>query len=259
MDFQHSLVNQTLVNKQDSLGRLMTTKPQTIPANGRVMILGQTRVKAICQKLTVCLDGSNALPRGVIVTPCVSSISPGRARTKLPVELVNHLSQDVTIPAKVQICDLYSTEEVDQMENEFCDESSAESEADASFLRNFSYLKEELDSDIVEAMKSLLLKWKSAFSTHDLDLGLTDKVTHRIRLKDDVPLRKSQGLFRRLCLKRSVRILRRWKHLGSSVGVRVPMLPMLSLFTRRTELLDSAQICECSTQRPYVILIACPV
>ena len=45
--------HQALVNKQDSLGRLMTTKPQTIPANGRVMILGQTRVKAICQKLTV--------------------------------------------------------------------------------------------------------------------------------------------------------------------------------------------------------------
>ena len=153
--------HQALVNKQDSLGRPMTTKPQTIPANGRVMILGQTRVKAICQKLTVCLDGSDALPRGVIVTPCVSSISPGRARTKLPVELVNCLLQDVTIPAKVQICDLYSTEEVDQMENEFCDESSAESEADASFLRNFSYLKEELDSDRVEAMKSLLLKWKS--------------------------------------------------------------------------------------------------
>ena len=39
-------------------------------------------------------------------------------------------------------------------------------------------------------MKSLLLKWKSAFSTHDLDLGLTDKVTHRIRLKDDVPFKE---------------------------------------------------------------------
>ena len=95
-------------------------------------------MKAICQKLTVCLDESNALPRGVISTPYVSSISPGRARTKLPVKLVNHLSQDVTIPAKVQICDLHSTEDVDQMENEF----SRESEADASFLKNFSYLKE---------------------------------------------------------------------------------------------------------------------
>ena len=182
--------HQALVNRQDSLGRLVTTKPQTIPANGRVRILGQTRVKAICQRLTVCLDGSNALPRGVIATPCVGSISPGRARTKLPVELVNHLSQDVTIPAKVQICDLYSTEDVDRMEDEFSAKLSAESEADASFLKNFSYLKDELDKDRVEAMKSLLLKWKSAFSTHDLDLGLTDKVTHRIRLKDDMPFKE---------------------------------------------------------------------
>ena len=74
-------------------------------------------------------------------------------------ELVNHLSQDITIPAKVQICDLYSTEDVDQMQNEISSESSAESEADASFLKNLSYLKEELDRDRVEAMKSLLLKW----------------------------------------------------------------------------------------------------
>ena len=105
-------------------------------------------------------------------------------------ELVNHLLQEATIPAKVQICDLYSTDDVDQMENEFSDKSSAESEADASVLKNFSYMKEELDSDRVETMKLLLLKWKSAFSTHNLDLGLTDKVTHRIRLKDDIPFKE---------------------------------------------------------------------
>ena len=32
----------------------------------------------------------------------------------------------------------------------------------------------------------------SVFSLHDLDLGLTDKAEHWIRLKDDVPFKEAQ-------------------------------------------------------------------
>ena len=85
--------HQAVVDNTSSLGVMTSTKPFTIPAHGHVICHGQTRVKAVCQKLTVCLDGASGLPKGVIATPSVSCISPGQAKSKLPVELVNHLSQ----------------------------------------------------------------------------------------------------------------------------------------------------------------------
>ena len=41
---------ESLVNTTDSLGSLIVGKPLTIPPNGRMVIHGHTRVKAICQK-----------------------------------------------------------------------------------------------------------------------------------------------------------------------------------------------------------------
>ena len=109
--------HQAVVDNTSSLGVMTSSKPFTIPAHGCVIFHGQTRVRAVCQKPSVCLNGSSGLPKGVIATPSMSCISPGQAKSKLPVDLVNHLSQDVTIPAKDQICDLYSTKDVDLMED----------------------------------------------------------------------------------------------------------------------------------------------
>ena len=97
------------MENSESLGVMTSTKPLTIPANGRKNFYGQIIVKAICQRLTICLDGADGLPKGVIVTTSVNCISQGQGKTKLPNELVNHHSQDVVIPAKARICDLYST------------------------------------------------------------------------------------------------------------------------------------------------------
>ena len=51
--------HQAVVENTSSLGVMTSTKLFTIPAHGRVIFHGQTRVKAICQKLTVCLDGTS--------------------------------------------------------------------------------------------------------------------------------------------------------------------------------------------------------
>ena len=147
--------HQAVVENSSCLGVMISTKPLTIPAHGRVIFHGQTRVKAVCQKLTVCLDGASGLPKGVIATPRVNCISPGQARSKLPVELVYHLSQDVTIPAKAWICDLYNTEDVDLIEeNEgggvSCIVSSG---SDADFLKNFMHMKDQLPVEQVEEMQ----------------------------------------------------------------------------------------------------------
>ena len=76
------------------------------------------------------------------------------AKTNLPVELVNHLSHGVTIPAKALICDLHSTEDVDLIETNEGGEASCHvtSEADANFLKKILHMNEQLTADRVEEM-----------------------------------------------------------------------------------------------------------
>ena len=184
---------EALVNTPDSLGSLIIGKPLTIPPNGRMVIQGHTRVKAVCQGITVCLDGSNGLPKGVLATPSVTTLPPGRKRTKLPVELVNHSAQTVTVPAKARVCDLYSTEDVTPLGPSSLPGVSGSSNIDMGkecFLTNFVGIRETLTEERVREVEDLLMKWRGVFSLHDMDLGLTDKVEHRIRLSDDVPFKE---------------------------------------------------------------------
>ena len=82
---------------------MTSTELFTIPAHDHVSFHGQTRIKAICQKLTVCLNWPSGLPLGVIATDSVNCISQGREKNKLPVELENHLSQDAAVGREVPI------------------------------------------------------------------------------------------------------------------------------------------------------------
>ena len=132
---------QAVQGKTDSLGDLRTSRPVTVPANGHVIIYGRTQTPAVCQKMTVCMEGKSGLPKGVMVTPSVNIVSPGRSKIRLPIALVNHLSQPVTIPAKTRICELCSTEDVVGFEKgSVADEVSFSQSAD--FLDNFSNMKE---------------------------------------------------------------------------------------------------------------------
>ena len=177
---------QTITNTTDSLGSLTIPKAVTIPPNGRMVVYGHTRVQAICQRMSVCLDGSNGLPKGVLATPCVTTLQPGRKRSKLPIELVNPSSQSVTIPAKARVCDLYSTEDVTPLEQDIKKMGSQ----DDSFLSNFKGMEDNLTASQAQEVQDILLKWKNVFSLHDMDLGLTGNVEHRIRLTDDVPFKE---------------------------------------------------------------------
>ena len=47
---------QVLAKSESSLGFLKTTKPVTIPPNGHMIIKGQTHVRAVCSRISVCLD-----------------------------------------------------------------------------------------------------------------------------------------------------------------------------------------------------------
>ena len=46
-------------------------------------------------------------------------------------------------------------------------------------------MRETLTDEQVKEVENLLMKWKEVFSLHDVDLGLTGKVEHRIRLSEN--------------------------------------------------------------------------
>ena len=66
---------QVMAKSESSLGILKTTKPVTIPPNGRMSIKGHTHVRAVCSHMTVCLDGSEtmSLPKGLVGSPTILS------------------------------------------------------------------------------------------------------------------------------------------------------------------------------------------
>ena len=139
----------------------------------------------------MCLEETKeqSLPRGVVVSPCVLTLLPGTSSSKLPVQAVNHLDQEVSIPTKVRIYDLYIIEDVSSL-NLMVPMDQLPVTGLGSFLDHFQDLSENLTGVEVEAVQHLLTEWKSIFSLSDLDLGLTDKAVHCIRLKEDIPFKE---------------------------------------------------------------------
>ena len=153
-------------------------------------MIGQTRIQAISHQMSVCLESSERtiLPKGVLVSPCVNWIQPGQSITKLPVQLTNQLDQMVTIPAKARICELYSTDDVSKLKQDGSDEGGTSTQSD--FLHHFAHIQNTLDEKQQKEVNEFLNSWKSLFSLHDLDLGLTNKAVHRIHLKDNTPFKE---------------------------------------------------------------------
>ena len=75
---------QVMAKSENSLRFLKTIKPVTIPNNGHMIIMGQTQVRAVCSRMTICLDGSEttSLPKGVVISPSVNYLEPGAFTSK---------------------------------------------------------------------------------------------------------------------------------------------------------------------------------
>ena len=103
-----------------------------------MIIKGQTHVRAVCSRMTVCLDGSEtSLPKGVVVSPSVNYLEPGVSTSMLSAEVVNYLQQAVTIPAKARICDMYSTDDVITLDQQNLDLDTSAAECDEASFQAF--------------------------------------------------------------------------------------------------------------------------
>ncbi len=199
LTFQALSLLSRLKDKPD-LGEVKSTKPITIPPEGRLVIHGHTRIST-CMRITALTEEiqNKSLPGGLRLSPTISHLEPGRASHRIPVEVTNFSSKAVTIPPKMSLCSLQLVqladhqppqEETQKSSEAMVNHTTVEPPIDA-FLLNFntSY-KNTLSSSEVEQLEKLLIKWKDVFSLHEFDLGCTNLTKHSIRLVSDVPFKE---------------------------------------------------------------------
>jgi len=171
--------------KADVLSKVVTTKSITVPPAGRTVVHGFTRA-ALSMRLSVLTEEAidSPLPGGLVISPGISYLKSGITSQRVPVELTNYSDKAVTIPAKFTLCELHQAEVVPpQPDVDGC--------ADETIPDCFDdMLKENLRTEQVEEVESVLTRWKCVFSQHDLDLGHTSGVTHKIKLTDDIPFKE---------------------------------------------------------------------
>ena len=145
--------HQAIVNTSESLGFL--TKPVVVPPRSSVIIHGRTRVQSISQRISVCLEETSqqSLPKGLVVSPCKYNLLPGIYTAKLPVQVINHLDQEVSISAKARVCDLYSTEDVTPLPTTTTVDQPLLTGSEDCFLDNFQDLANTLESDEVKEVQ----------------------------------------------------------------------------------------------------------
>ena len=103
------MAEQRAMDEKDVLGSVHLTNSLTLPPNGRVIVAGQTSFNPNCQRLSVMLDRSDqaSFPKGVLITPCVTALS-AQDSGHVPIELINHSAQTVTVPGKACLCEVYT-------------------------------------------------------------------------------------------------------------------------------------------------------
>jgi transposase InsO family protein len=173
------------------IGTVKSTKDEVFPPETRKIIHGICRMN----RHTSSIRGNQlaltevvpeySLPGGLLVTSCLVSVEhPSTSMCRIKVEIQNHSGKELVIPAKTRVCNLHQVQLVTNTDEDLGG-SECQVNADPDFLNMFQIP----DSSDGRSLKKLLLKWRDAFSLHDLDTGHTDVVTHEINLTDDTPIK----------------------------------------------------------------------
>ena len=165
------------------IGTLKTTKPETIDARSKCTIQGLMKCKPLHGLTTSAIveeTKKHALPGGLVITPSVMHFHGAPASCyRIKVEVQNLSSHPVTIPSRSVIGALHQVTIVDP-------EDISDQLRESAFMEKFDWPE---DPTHKQMLQTVLMKWSDVFSTHDFDLGHTDKVKHQIKLTDNTPIK----------------------------------------------------------------------
>ena len=164
-----------------------STKSVIIPPQSTLTIHGVCRTVTNCMHTCMVTDvhPMAALPGGLILTPCLIEMQAGKSQ-RVPVQLQNISSKPLTIRKGSRLCELHPAKTV--LQRPTIERTYQETQLLSLF--DLEAMKTQLSGDEVKQVEELLIKWGSVISQHDLDLGQTSLVRHKIRLVDEVPFKE---------------------------------------------------------------------
>ena len=161
-------------------------RAQTIPANTRAVIQGIMDTSCLPHHVTAVTESEDiCLPAGLLLSTSIVELEPGDSTHQVSVHLQNVSGKDVTIPANARLCHVRRVVALHSID------VTPDSSEDLNFLSKFDLNSlSDIQPEVIERLKNILLRWKCVFSQNSQDLGRTDLVKHTIRLTDDIPVKQ---------------------------------------------------------------------
>jgi transposase InsO family protein len=171
-----------------------------------VMVSGVSRTKSMGKAypaLADAPDNQGSLPAGILVNSSLVTMS-GRPTCRVKVPVCNMTRRTVTICHKAQLATLYLPKWIRPVGTDTPSDSgvnvqsktsvSSPESVDRAFMADPGLKDLTFDKSLSvmwqDRAKSLLLEHRDVFSQHDLDVGETSEVQHRIRLTNDTPFKE---------------------------------------------------------------------
>ena len=160
---------------------IYTSKRTVVPKQSAATVSTTTRFSIEVPHTVAYLHQvvSAAIPQQLQVTPGVVSISP--TLRNIDIEVCNPTQHDIILKPGVKVAELLQatvepptpSSRIDELEKEL----------------GFDELASRLTTSQLADARSFVKRWAHMFSSHDLDIGRTSVVKHRIDLLDDQPFK----------------------------------------------------------------------
>ncbi|XP_043094871.1 uncharacterized protein LOC122345103, partial [Puntigrus tetrazona] len=168
---------------------LKGTVPETVLAGHTAVLDGVVCLKCLpAEKLTVISHPTmSPLPGGLLVASGLHTL-PGKRFFSLPVVVKNETQSDIVIPPKIVISELHAVQQV--MDKPLARDVSKTPEKSKGLQIPFDFGDSPLPSEWKERISALLNSMPEVFALNDMDYGHSDKVKHRIKLRDETPFKQ---------------------------------------------------------------------
>ena len=130
---------------------------------------------------------NSSLSGDLTICPRVVSLKAPGTTVRVPVRVCNLSARVIEIPPRSLLCSSNEVSVVDSWTPDL--PQTQEAKSPSSGQLDFNIDEENLTSDKLTQVKSVLNKWSDIFSKGPTDLGKTDLVKHTIKLTDDTPFK----------------------------------------------------------------------
>lgn len=164
------------------------TTPKVVSA-GSVAVLDGVVHLSRCSPESLTTLGQphmSSMPGGLLVASGLYTL-PAKRSFNLPVVVRNDSQNDIAVPPKAVIAEIYTVQHVVEMQPRH-DASHIQLNSGSPPIK-FDFDDSPLPAEWRSRISALLNTMPEVFALHDMDHGHTDKVRHHIKLSDETPFK----------------------------------------------------------------------